>query len=281
MKNETAKKLIALNQKFYDEIGQYWNNSSDYVWEGWDLLFLNQVLPQMHRELSKAENQTYSILDLGCGNGRFGDYAWQQFQHLAKSKSLESGMMSFVGIDFSDFYKQLFTAKFNKKSKKGLIADFIQSDLILTDWTQEPKIQTNKFDLVTLFGLMHHVPGYQNKVNLIRRSASVLKLGGIICFTTWQFLLEKRLVKRIVSKFSEEYSSILNQLEISDDELDKSDYILDWIKKEKGYRFSHFISNQEAEQIISEAGLKILMEYPADGRFSQTNRYYICQLESL
>ncbi|MDZ4229466.1 MAG: class I SAM-dependent methyltransferase, partial [Patescibacteria group bacterium] len=71
--------LLKLNRRFYLKTQQYFNRSRQSPWPGWQ-----KLLPYL-------QGQTLKVLDLGCGNGRFG--IW-----LASHYSID-----YVGLDENQY----------------------------------------------------------------------------------------------------------------------------------------------------------------------------------
>jgi len=58
-----------------------------------------------------------------------------------------------------------------------------RSNLILASWTHLP-LREEVFDLITSFEVIEHLPGYRSVYNALRRAFQVLKVGGVLIFTT-------------------------------------------------------------------------------------------------
>jgi len=183
MTYKTALKLIKLNQDFYNTVGQYWNSAIDYSWQGWDFFVAKN---DQYNWLSQKD-RSLEVLDLGCGNCRFAYFL---------KKNFDNYTINYTGIDNSDFL--LYQARANLKNVDGkLLYCLYKQDLILDQWDQY--LFGKKFNLIVLFGVMHHIPTRYFRQNLINKATKFLIRNGILIFTTWNFLNIPRLQKRIVN----------------------------------------------------------------------------------
>jgi SAM-dependent methyltransferase len=280
MDKEVAKKLMDLNYLFYEKIGKYWNNTSKYYSEGWEILwreFLgNQEspltplmkggtgVPQSDEVVSKKQN--FKVLDLGSGNGRFSTFLSEKFN---------GQKFSYYGVDFSDFLNGLAGER-----KEEIFEDFeiIKANLILDNWEEGLKNKAeNGFDLITLFGVMHHIPTSELRLKLLQKATKLLSPNGILAFTTWNFKNIPRLQKRIIDLGSLEGQELLRSLNLEKEDFRQEDYILSWVKRETAYRYSHFYDDTEIFEYLDRLGLKLFDRYYADGRHSNRNEYFICK----
>ena len=254
MTPETTSKINSLNLNFYQEVSDIWNQDPNYIWEGWGKLIkeINTLI------LTK---KTLRVLDLGCGNGRFYSFLNYNFGSIR---------IEYIGLDFSKNWSQKHKDIFDSSKD----CKFFEVNLSDPNWVE---ILANKeFDLVVAFGLFHHIPGYQNRLNLLQQASLKLDQKGILVWTTWEFLNEERLIKRILAKDSLKYNQLLQKYQIPLQEMETGDYFLDWIKLKTLYRYSHHFSNSEIQEMTRKSNLKIKEDFLADGRFSNRNRYLIC-----
>ncbi len=173
------------------------------------------------------------VLDVGCGNGRFGIYV---IERLGKDG------LHYVGLDSSAALLDKARA-----ALAGIDARFEQRDLV----DQPPDDPLGQFDLVVLFGVLHHIPGADRRLALIRSLADRVAPGGILAFTEWRFYEVERLRDRIVP-FSADLS------------VEPGDYLLDWRLGEIAHRYCHYVDEAEHARLMAAAGLPVLAEYRAD-----------------
>ncbi len=254
MNLQTVSKISSLNLHFYQEVSEIWNQDPNYVWEGW-----LKILPNLKTLIGNKKN--FKVLDLGCGNARFYAFLTYNFPGLK---------LEYYGLDFS--------LNWLEKHKDSLGSDpgckLFETDLLDSKWLEI--VRSEEFDLIVSFGLFHHIPGSQNRLKLLQQAVSKLNQNGLLVWTSWQFLNEDRLIKRILPKDSPRYKKLLEDLKIPLHEIEKGDYFLDWIKIKSLYRYSHNFEIPEAQEIIQKSNLEAKEVFLADGRFSNRNRYFIC-----
>lgn len=110
-----------------------------------------------------CKNFNSEILDLGCGCGRttFGLY--------------KIGYKNIIGLDLCERFIKYANDKANKEN---LNLKFVVGDSSCLDF------ENDMFDLVFYsFNGLQLVPGYQNRVNILKESYRVLKNNGYMIFT--------------------------------------------------------------------------------------------------
>lgn len=239
MRDEIIAQLNQINTDFYANTAEYFSNTRQYSWEGWDKLWTY---------FSEHGFQPKDILDVGCGNGRFVSF-------------LEEKLNSFNYTGFDSSHSLLDIAK---KSHKGMNIQFHQADLLSE--TSYPK--ESKYDLIVLFGVMHHVPGYSSRVKLVNKLKSQLKPGGFIVISVWDFLKQERFKNKLVP---------WEKLNINDRDVEENDYLMNWDKGILAYRYTHYTSEAEMQRILKDTSSTSAHSYLADGQSKDLNRYYLLQ----
>ena len=133
--------------------------------------------------------------------------------------------------------------------------------LIEQDILQTPLPDT-QYDLIVLFGVVHHIPGWQNRLDLLVRAARHLAVGGLLVFASWQFLDVYNLRKRIAP-----WPDDLTR--------EPNDFLLDWRRGERALRYCHYVDDDEQQQLIEATDLTLLAQYRADGRTDALNHYAV------
>jgi hypothetical protein len=133
-------------------------------------------------------------------------------------------------------------------------ATFEQRDIV-----EDPPM-TGAYDLVALFGVMHHIPGAQNRRALLATLAPRLNLGGILAFACWRFYEFERFRQRIVP-WPEGIA------------VEPHDYLLDWRRGETALRYCHYVDDEEQAALVAATGLDEIASYRADGYKGRVNAY--------
>ncbi len=249
MDQTTINRLNQLNKQFYQTTAKQFADSRQYFWQGWD-----KLLPEI-KKLTENKDKI-KVLDLGCGNGRFA-----QFLKENKVK------FKYLGLDNNQALLDR-----TKTNLSGLEIDFELKKLDLVDLVNKEQLQTSfeqKFNLIVLFGVIHHIPSFDLRSKLINHLSQLLTKNGLLVITAWQFAGKERFKQREVGP---------KQLEIKPQQLEKNDYILDWRRGETAYRYCHYLTQAEMEQIIDKLDqLNPREKFYADGKSQNLNLYFILQ----
>jgi SAM-dependent methyltransferase len=262
MNQKTVNILNKLNLEFYNSAGSQWNKNPNYYWEGWD-----KILPYI--EDIEANRSGLNVLDIGCGNGRFSNFLSEK---LGTNNKFNDGDNQYLGIDFSiNLLGQI-------QKQDGFKNGFWHEHKFLEiDFLKEQIPHTQGYNLITLFGVIHHIAGQENREKLFKELGEIMRKSMkntpncLLIFTTWQYKDVERLSKRIVDP------AIIKGLQA--DELDDGDNILSWIKNEERfgvfYRYSHYYKEGEIQELLDIAGLKLISSFLSDGRTGRRNKYYL------
>lgn len=229
--------IIQLNKDFYAKIGQEFDKTRQSAWPGWE-----KVL-----EVLRGSGQLKGLVhvaDLGCGNGRF-------LKFLIENNFDD---IDYFGYDSDDYLLDLpqihYDVGFYRFQKMDILSDI--------------KKISDKFEVVVAFGLVHHIPSYEYRLQWFSEVASLLKPNGIFVFTTWNYNRDERFKPQ-----NEKFPDLKNELE-------ENDYIIGWNNSD-AYRYVHIYSDDEITQIIKATGLKLITKFSADGKNNNLNDYFILQ----
>jgi len=236
LKDETAEALCAVNRRFYQERATEFSRSRERPWSGWSEILerARPYLPQRPR-----------VLDVGCGNGRFARFLEERL----------GTAFDYCGVDESPL--ALAEARRRLLHREFLEGDFLEA------------LPEGRFDLVALFGVLHHVPGRENRTSLLTRLRARLAPGGLLTFSVWRFDRSPRLRKKIVPW--EEFRARTG-LEIDLSDLEPGDHILTWGGAPPAYRYCHALSDEEEAGIASVLSLDLVARF--DGG-AEPNDYWI------
>lgn len=228
MDAETIKRLNQINHDFYRVVADDFDQTRGAAWSGWE-----RLLPHLAAPLS--------VLDVGCGNGRFGLFLGE---HLTP--------VTYHGLDSSPALLE--RARAALKSQPGIDVRLEQRDIL------ENPPDRGVYDLVVLFGVLHHIPGYTTRLELMRRLGERVRPGGLLAFTTWRFYEIERLRERIVPW-------------PGDITVELGDYLLDWRRGAVSLRYCHYADDAEHTALAGATGLHEILSYRADGQGNRANAY--------
>ena len=238
MKNETIRKLITLNSRFYSENSDSFSATRQNFWPGWKKS-LEVIKPLLI--------QNPKILDLGCGNGRYYKFL---IENLSEFK--------YTGVDFSEEL-----IKLAKESLVHKVHEFIPDEI--DKFIENTK---SKYDLISIIATLHHIPSAKKREQLLAEASSKLKAGGILLITLWNFKEEKSLQRLIVPQAETEFKS---------SEFEVGDYLLSWDGTMKARRYCHYFSQIEKTKLISSTTLNVKAIFDTDGRNNRLNTYIVLQ----
>jgi SAM-dependent methyltransferase len=240
LRKETVEALRAVNRRFYRERASEFNRTRERPWSGWGeiLARAGALLPEHQR-----------VLDVGCGNGRFARFLEKR---LGKT-------FDYCGVDESPL--GLAEAR-NRLPARANLA-FVEADF------HEAPFSEGEFDLIVLFGVLHHVPGRENRLGLLTRLSARLAPGGLLAFSLWRFDRYPRFQKKIVP-----WNEFLSRtgIEIDFSDLEPGDHILTWGGAPPAFRFCHAMSEVEEEDIARFLPLDLVSRFDAG---AEPNRYYL------
>jgi tRNA (uracil-5-)-methyltransferase TRM9 len=231
MNEESIQRLNEINRRFYTTTALEFNQTRGKAWLGW-------------AKLAEYLQAPLSVLDVGCGNGRFG---------LFLAETLK-GKIHYHGLDNNE---QLLA--YAKEALDG--QEVIKAKLEVFDLVQQA-LPDAEYDLLVLFGVIHHVPGAEQRKAFMGQLAKRVKMGGIFCFASWRFYEFER--------FRERLSDWPEDLQV-----EKHDYLLDWQRGENALRYCHYVDDAEEAALIAATGLQVLAQYRADGENNRMNSYVV------
>lgn len=232
----TAARLIEINRDFYTRFGDSFSATRHRIQPG-----VRRVLEMLRRD--------ESVLDLGCGNGEFA-------RELAKRRHRGP----YLGVDFS-----LPLLRDAQSQPEGFSAKFMQADLTQLS-TNSSVMESGKWNVVTAFAMLHHIPSAEIRLNILRAVRELLSDDGKFFHSNWQFLNSEKLRARIKP---------WDAVEIQESDVDAGDYLLDWRSGGEGLRYVHQYSESEMSILAGEAGFIIQDSFYSDGEGGNLGLYQI------
>lgn len=230
MKRETVLALRAVDRCFYVEHAEEFSGTRERPWKGWTELF-DRIAPLLPEEPR--------VLDVGCGNGRFARF-------------LESALerpFRYLGVDAS--------APALREARRRL-GHLPQVDLVELDFvTTEVPLPRGDFDLIVVFGVLHHVPGSSNRRALLRELGGRLAEGGLLAFTVWRFDRHDRFRRKLVPFEA-------TGLELDPEDLEEGDAFMTWGREPPALRYCHATSDAELDELVASLGLPVVARFDSE-----------------
>jgi tRNA (uracil-5-)-methyltransferase TRM9 len=188
-------------------------------------------------------------LDLGCGSGALA-VEW--------ARAGKSGL--YMGLDFSAGLLEEARRVTKAEPHPNLAIDYRQVDLSAPDWNAPLAWQI--FDGLLAFAALHHLPGFDLRLRVLRQAAALLESGGTFYHSEWQFMNSPKLAARRLP---------WETVGLSDGDVEEGDALLDWRHPQPGQegraglRYVHQFSEAELEKLARDSGFVIRETFESDG----------------
>lgn len=248
--NETTREhLLEVNRRFYSRHARSFSDSRRRPWGGWD-----RAVGHL------ADSGALPVLDLGCGNGRFGTYLAERFR----------GNVHYHGLDSSRELLADAERRLSPLASAGRIEVRLERfDLVRDDLAAV--LGSRRYRLITAFGVLHHIPGRSSRATLLARAAAFLEAGGVLAVSLWRFDRRPRLREKLLPWPSYNERS---PCPIDEAELESGDLLLTWAGDREIPRYCHLIDDEEASALVGSTSLTLLDRFVADGAGSD-NSYLV------
>lgn len=236
MDAKTSQKLLDINDQFYQTFAAAFAATR------------RRIQPGIHRILASIPPEG-CWLDLGCGSGALSaEWARQKRRGL------------YLGLDFSEELLAEACQAAAEMDHPGLEIRFGCADLGSPDWSAG--LEVSSFDGVLAFASLHHLPGYDLRLNILRQVHRLLKPGGVFYHSEWQFQHSPKLLAR-----RQPWSAA----GLDETALEPGDTLLDWRyalpgqPETTGLRYVHLFSPAELQELATGSGFKIIETFESDG----------------
>lgn len=231
MRAATVQALDAINERFYRRHSGDFSRTRQRPWKGW------QRLTELMAKTPRAGRAVPAVLDVGCGNGRL-------------LLALEAPLL-YVGCDRSLSMLLQATATLAPRThSQGGVAAVHLAEL---GRPMQLPFRDHSFDLVVLMGVLHHVPGYEQRARLLEACARCVADNGCLAFSTWQFEAAHGIGQRRLTYGG--MSALLPRSVLED--LEPGDALLRWgpdpTDASSVLRYCHHTDDEELERLRKAA----------------------------
>jgi SAM-dependent methyltransferase len=143
---------------------------------------------------------------------------------------------------------------------------FYLADISKPNWIEclGSETEADKFEFVLAFAVLHHLPGEELRMRLVREITHLLQPGGSFFHSVWQFMNSERLRARIQPWQSAGLDESL---------VDTGDFLLDWRSGGLGLRYVHHFSPGELHDLARSSALNITQTFESDGEGGRLSLY--------
>lgn len=264
MNATTIKALNRINLAFYQRSSEPFSESRRRSWPGWRRVLATVEAGRSHTDSNGA---ALHILDVGCGNGRFGRLLERSF----------AAPFRYLGVDSS---AELLAVAAERLPSTGRGArSFHRLDLVSRGAMED--LGEQRWDLIVVFGLLHHIPSLDHRRFLLTFLAQRLRPAGVLALSFWQFGSVDRFRRRIISWADH---NRLSEEKIDLDQLESGDLLLAWgdlppdpesLEKLGPRRYCHYADPGEARHLVSWLGLPVVDHFLSDGHTGDMNLYFV------
>ena len=271
MDQAVARKLIALNNRFYRSHAASFSATRSTPWTGWEKVARLVKAARGKTGGAAAFPTSLHVLDVACGNMRLARFLAQ---------ALPQERIAYHGIDRCAPLAQF--AETPDATDRLSIA-FHEADILerlLAPGTRALSPTGRELpagELVACFGFMHHVPGEALRAALLRELVAQAAPGGIVAVSFWRFMDDARLAgKAAVSDHGAVAAPPREGYDPVD--LEVGDHFLGWQDEGGALRFCHHTDEAELDRLVASVPARHAEEcarFSADGRSGELNRYLV------
>ena len=185
------------------------------------------------------------VLDVGCGHGRFAA--------LLHERDIVD---AYLGVDASPALLEI------ARSRDDLppCAKFGSADVV----ADPGSIPTGPFDLIVVFGVLHHVPSEARRIGLVRILTGRLAPGGTLAVAIWR-----------IDGDADHRRVDWSHLHIDEDDLEPGDRLQTFDGRLELLRYAHFADDTELDRIAAAPDLPLSDRFEADGGTGVANAYLL------
>ena len=248
-------------------------NDDFYTGHGRDFSSTRQRLQPGVRRLVETLRGDESFLDLGCGNGT-----------LARELARRGHRGAYLGVDSSEELLREARA-----AGWGVRAEFVRADLLelANARVSEPPLESGgrsikrsdlhevmeavgktRWMIVAAFAVLHHIPGRDQRQELLRGVRRWMEPQGRLFLSNWQFLDHPRLRARIRP---------WSTAGLTASDLEANDYLLDWRHGRTGLRYAHQFDEAELRDLSAACGFIVMETFYSDGANHKSGLYQVWQ----
>ncbi|HKK51585.1 MAG TPA: class I SAM-dependent methyltransferase [Myxococcota bacterium] len=289
----TRRQLLELSSEFYRRHAAGFDASrAHHAWPGWQRV-LEAVDASSGETASgftaggtgptEAPSETPArpapalrVLDIGCGNARLAAFLHEALRSRARvDAGAPPRRLAYVGVDSNA--SLLEAARERLSPEVAETVSLVEQDFLAAA-ARDPAaagrdLPAGPFDLVALFGVLHHVPDRALRLSLLRAARDRLAADGVLALAAWQFADRPRFARHRMAW--RDLPPVLGA-PVDPEALEPGDHLLRFGEDpEKPPRYCHQVSDEELDSLPDALGLVAIDDFRSDGAQGDLNRYRI------
>ncbi len=238
MDRPAEEKLLEINRRFYTEFGDAFAATRRRIQPG-----ISRVLQTI------PTDRCVDWLDLGCGSGALG-----------KIWAAQGRSGSYTGMDFSGPLLREAQKETSDLSNDCLTLRYAAGDLMDPAWPD--LFGETRFDGISAFASLHHIPGKDNHRRIFDAVRKLLRPGGTFVISVWQFQNSPKLMARVQP---------WELTGLSPEQAEPGDTLLDWryalpgSSEKTGLRYVHLFQEEELRDLAAGSGFCPQEQFYSDG----------------
>ena len=265
---KTTQALVELNRRFYHRHAAAFVASRRRPWSAWERLVPRQ-----------APAAGWRVLDVGCGQGRFARFVEEHTGQWPR----------YVGVDSS---RELLAVARDDLTRGDPDPAPVLELVTLVEGSPGAQLDaclgrhaaTGPFDLIVLFGVLHHLPGEALRQTLLIDLAGRLAPGGRLLASVWRLDQTPRFErKRLPWDEHNTHRTAQGLPTIDLAALEPGDHLLTWSGDREHPRYCHFPDDAEIARwctaVHTATGLDAPEQIPGDGPGDRDNLYLVFRAE--
>lgn len=248
MDERTKAILDRETERFYLSCTDSFSNTRQAPWPGWD--------PVANRLSAMGEKGIAPrILDAGCGNLRF-------------ERFLLDRSIPFFALCLDRCEPMMQAALSEDVRLRSCCRAAIFDGLRPTEWNANGIAPCSA---AVAFGLLHHIPGFGERLDLLRALSECVQPGGLLAVSLWDLESDPRLSRK-ADRDTQRACKALGF-----DALEEDDYILGWQDQSTAFRYCHSFPDSEVDCIVEamEPLAHLVERYRSDGPSGRSNTYLL------
>lgn len=216
------------------------------------------------REAERPCDGHLRILDLACGNLRFGRFAAEGFPGMTinlfavdncDELACREGVTQRDSLHLSYQNLDIAEALFGR----GQLANALDAPAC---------------DVCVAFGFMHHLPLPAQRAEALATLVDRARPGGVVAASFWRFLSDPGLAAKA------QESTARARAELGLPKLDAGDCVLGWRGEMGAWRYCHSFSEEEVDALAAHVAKRaeVIARFSADGRGGALNEYLMLRV---